>query len=143
MSSHYTQKHHDQWKTKIRICPSYNPLDESQGPSQCSFWVLLTKLKNYGENGTKLQPPWEDQHKPRGNRQIIPIWGLTFHVTTKLLQVTIRSFTRPPSRIEFVKNILVGHVQGLILIRESPFPLNPIIILHSVPNESTYFVNGP
>lgn len=34
----------------------------------------------------------------------------------------------PPSQIKFVKNILVGNVQGLFQIQESPLPLNPAML---------------
>ena len=49
----------------------------------------------------------------------------------------------PPGWMEFVNNILVGHVWGLFQVRESPFPLNPTIILQGVPNDLTCFLNGP
>jgi hypothetical protein len=42
-----------------------------------------------------------------------------------------------------VKNIMVGHVWGLFQIQESPFPLNPTIILQGVPNDLLCFLNGP
>ena len=45
----------------------------------------------------------------RGNQEIMPILSLTFHVTTKLLQITIRPLT-PLDWIKFVKNILVSNV---------------------------------
>jgi hypothetical protein len=104
-------------QSKIIICPSYNPLDESQGLSQCIFVFCWKFWKNNWENGTKLQPPWEDQHKPKGNQEIIHIsWGLTFHVTTKLLGVIIRPLT-PPTTPKVESN-------SLRTPRPGPFP-NP------------------
>ena len=94
-------------------------------------------------NRIKIQLPWEDQWHMRGNQEIIPIWGPTFHVTTKLFQVTIRPLSPPPSWIKFIRNVLVGHVQGLFQIREGPFPFNSTIIMHGVPNDLTCFLNGP
>ena len=41
----------------------------------------------------------------------------------------------PWSLIEFVKNVLVGHIQAFFHVHESPFPLNPTIILQGVPND--------
>ena len=73
---------------------------------------------------------------------MICIWDLTFHMTTRFLRVIIRLLL-PPCRIEFVGNILVGHVQGLFQIRESLFSLNPTIILQGVPNDLTCFLDGP
>ena len=35
-------------------------------------------------------------------------------------------FMSPPSRIEFVKNVLIRHVRGLFQIRESPLPPNHV-----------------
>lgn len=34
--------------------------------------------------------------KSKGSQETMPIQGLTFHVTTKLLQVKIRPLTPPP-----------------------------------------------
>jgi hypothetical protein len=50
--------------------------------------------------------------QPKGNQERLPIWGLTFHVTTKLLRVIIRPLTYS-NRIEFFKDILVGNVQAV------------------------------
>jgi hypothetical protein len=36
----------------------------------------------------------------------------------------------PSSQIEFIKNDLVGNVWSLFQVLESPFPLNPTIVLH-------------
>ena len=47
------------------------------------------------------------------------------------------------SRIEFVKNILVGNVWGLLQIRESLLPLDPTIFLQDISNDLTCFLNGP
>ena len=41
-----------------------------------------------------------------------------------------------------MKNILVGHIRGLIQVCDSPFLFNPIIILHGVPNDLMCFLNG-
>jgi hypothetical protein len=74
---------------------------------------------------------------------MIPIWGLIFHVTTKLLRVIIRPLTPPPSQIIFVENVLVGHVKGLFQTRESPFPLNPTKIMRDALDNLMCFLNGP
>ena len=43
----------------------------------------------------------------------MPTWGLTFQVTDKLLQVTIRPLT-DHAKSKFVKNILIGNIQIFI-----------------------------
>ena len=46
----------------------------------------------------------------------MPIWGLTFQVTTQLLWVTIRpSIWPPPSWIKFVLMILITHQRMLLV----------------------------
>ena len=58
------------------------------------YFCLWHKLKiQLQEEGTKIQPPQGSQCNPRGNQEIMPIWGLTFQVTTKLLWITIRPLT--------------------------------------------------
>ena len=52
------------------------------------------------------------------------IWGLTFHMTAKLLHVTIRTLDPPPNRIKIINNILVSNIKGIFQVWESPFPLN-------------------
>jgi hypothetical protein len=47
----------------------------------------------------------------------------------------------PLSRIEFIKNALVGLLQGLFQIHESLFLLNPTMIMQGVPNDLTCFLN--
>ena len=53
-----------------------------------------TSWKFNFKNETKIPPPWENQHKLVENQEIMAIWGLTFHVTTELLQVMIRHLTQ-------------------------------------------------
>ena len=38
---------------------------------------------------------------------------------------------------------MIGHVWGLFQIQESPFPLNPIVLLQGIPKDFTCFLNGP
>jgi hypothetical protein len=80
-------------------------------------------------NITNLGEPTQ----PKGNLRIMPILGLTFHLTIKLLRVIIK----------FVKDILVSNIRGFFQIRKSPLPLNPTIILQDVPNDLMCFLNGP
>ena len=58
------------------------------------LFILFGFATNWNINckkGTEIQPPYENQHKPRGNQQIIPIGGLTFQVTTKLPLIKLRN----------------------------------------------------
>lgn len=50
--------------------------------------------------------------KTREHQEIVPFGGLTFHIAIKLLLATIKDFT--PNWIEFLKNILIGHIRGFI-----------------------------
>ena len=72
----------------------------------------------------------------------MPIRGLTFQVATEFVPGHNETFDLP-SCIKFIKNILIGHVRGLFQVYESPFPLNPTIIVQGVPNDLTCFLNGP
>ena len=96
---------------------------------------------NY-KKGTKVQPKQANQRNLSGNQEIMPIYSLTFQVTTKLLLVTIRLLT-PPNWIKSVKDVLVGHVWGFFQVHKSPFPFNPTLIMQGVPNDLTCVLNGP
>ena len=48
------------------------------------IYILAQVKYSIARTEPKIQPPWENKHKVRGNQEIIPIWDLTFHVTTKL-----------------------------------------------------------
>ena len=88
------------------------------------------------------QPPRENQRNPRGNQEIMAILGPTFHITTKLVRVTIRPLTPPLDRIKFV-NILVSNIRSFCQIWKSLLPLDPTIILQGVPNDLMCFINWP
>ena len=80
------------------------------------------------------QPKW----KSRNNAHM-----LSHFPTDNKIALGDNKALDPPSQIDFVKNNLVGHVQGLFQILESPFLLNPTIIMQGVPNGLTCFLNGP
>ena len=107
------------------------------------FFFLLAQIEKWiARKGTKTQSPRENQRKTEGKsrnnthmRPNLPHnhWVVSCH--NKIFD--------PPSRIDLVKNILVGHVRVLFQIRDSPFPLNPPIIMQGVPNDLTCFLYGP
>lgn len=50
----------------------------------CLFF-FLAQIENLVAKKDQIQLPQKSQDKPRGDQEIMPIWGLTFDVTTKLL----------------------------------------------------------
>ena len=52
--------------------------------------IMMHKLKIQLQRGFQIQPTRPKQRNLGGNQEIMLIWGLSFPVTTKLLQVTIR-----------------------------------------------------
>jgi uncharacterized membrane protein len=67
------------------------------------FFSFVLKLKNQLQERNYI--------KLRGNQEIMPIHGLTFHIT-KLLWVKIRPLTPPHIKSNFVKDILVQDVSS-------------------------------
>jgi hypothetical protein len=58
-----------------------------------SWHKLKIQLQERNQNHTKIQPTRVSQRKPSGNQEIMPICGLTFQVTIRLLRVTLRPLT--------------------------------------------------
>lgn len=98
----------DQWKYQRGILPNSWELElwiskqkinriligQDRGPIHSCiaynfFLIILFAKFEMKPTTRKNQPPWE---KPRakGTQEVTPNWGLTFQVTTKLLQVAMR-----------------------------------------------------
>ena len=112
----------------------------------CQFWTFLLflgtnwknqlqkKTQNTANPGKPAWPKWKSKY----NAHMWPIHPSDNKVTpghNKVLDT--------PSLIKFVHDDLVGHIRGFLQVLESPFPLDPAIILHSAPNDLSCFLNKP
>ena len=70
------------------------------------FWHKSIEKKSIVERNQQ-QPPQENQRNPRGNQEIMPILGPTFHVTTKLLQVILRPLTHQIESTLVLTNVII------------------------------------
>ena len=113
----------------------------------CSLWSnyfllffcwhkLKIQLQERNQNTTNTGEPTQPEWKSRNNAHM----RSNLPMTINLLGVILRPLTLP-NRVEFVKNILVDHVQGLFRIPKSPFPLHPTVIMQCVPNDLMCFLN--
>ena len=68
----------------------------------------------------------------------MPIQGLTFQVTTKLLQVNNKVFDTL-NQIKFFKNILIRNVWSSFWLIESLLPLKSTIVKQRIPHNLGVF----
>lgn len=100
------------------------------------------KLKNQLQKNTQnttspcelAWPKW----KSRNNVYLRPI-----HPSENKVTMGHNKIFDTPSLIKFIQDVLVGHIQGFLRILKSLFTLDHAIIMQSVPNYLSCFLNGP